>query len=163
MKTKKYFLILMLGIFILIEPLTGVARSIPKLHLQVTDLNGKKIAMNELIEQNENVIIVFWDSNNKEHIEYLDQMNDLHNQVFADERPRVIAISSDKYHNPQTLTSYLAVKDWDFEVYVDVNETFKRLNGISDELSKYAFSEDGQLVLIHQKSERTQTTVHAFI
>lgn len=94
----------------------------------LTDLYGKQISFNEITSLKTKTVIVFWNSSNKQHISYLDELNE---QVHDDFN--VIAICTNKYHNYQQLQAMASGKEWNIRLFVDVNEKFKRMNGISDD------------------------------
>lgn len=142
MKNKRNIISITLVALLLTLSMNSIGQSIPKPHAHITDLKGKKVSLNELTSSNEKTIVIFWESNNKKHIDFLEQLNEMHEMVFGDARPKIIAISSDRFHSRLAINTLVAARDWEIEIYVDVNKTFKHLNGISDELRTYTFENE---------------------
>jgi len=44
----------------------------------------------------------------------------------------LIAICSDKHHNYQQLSAFIAGKDWNIDIYIDINNSYKRSKGLLD-------------------------------
>jgi hypothetical protein len=114
------------------------AQSLANTLIPVYDLTGKRVTVNELIPQGQQVRIIFWNSLNTQHIEYLDNLNtELENETDPE---KIIIISTDKYHNIHQLKAITSTKGWTFDVYVDVNEQFSRGNAVCDiQLQTYHF------------------------
>jgi hypothetical protein len=90
------------------------------------------------------MMVVFWNSNNKKHIEFLDLLNEREIGVGSEDDVQIIAICTDKFHSYQQLNTFAASKMWQIKLYLDVNESFKRINGISEERLSTLFYENGK-------------------
>ena len=113
---------------------TIIANQINNPYLDLTNETGQSVSFDKIIDSNNKTIVVFWNTYNRLHIDYLDHLNDYKQDIASDTDLRIIAISSDKYHSHQQLISMAAGNGWEFDIYVDVNETFMRKNALNDNL-----------------------------
>lgn len=110
------------------------AKSLTDNKKQLTNTLGEKVSINEIIDANEDIILIFWDSNNRNHIDILEKYQYIEDENIHHNNKKIIAICSDKHHNYQQLNAYISGKGWDIELYVDVNNTYKRSKGLLDRI-----------------------------
>ncbi len=127
-------LIFTLSFIILIASIKLDAKSLNDNKKQLTNTLGQKVSMNDIIDDDQDIIVLFWDSNNRNHIDILEDYYDMENDSINNGDRKVIAICSDKHHNYQQLDAYVAGKGWDIDVYVDINNSYKRSKGLLDRL-----------------------------
>jgi|GEM_PF-2958863 len=110
------------------------AKSLTDNKKQLTNTLGQKVSMNEIIDNNKDIILIFWDSNNRNHIDILEKYQDMDYETTHHNNRKIIAICSDKHHNYQQLNAYISGKGWDIELYIDVNNSYKRSKGLLDRI-----------------------------
>ena len=142
---------------ILVTSIKLDAKSLNDNKKQLTNTLGQKVSMTDIIDGDQDIIVLFWDSNNRNHIDILEQYQDTGNESNLHRDKKVVAICSDKHHNYQQLNAYIAGKGWDIDVYVDTNNSYKRSKGLLDR-SFYAYipnkkSSDSELDITLENKE----------
>jgi hypothetical protein len=140
--TKIYLVVFTTAMVLLQLQLAG--QNIARTDITLTDLDGKEVVYDDILKSGERIMVVFWNSNNKKHIDFLDLLNEREINGVSDDDLHIIAICTNKFHNYQQLNNLSASKMWQISLYVDVNESFKRINGISDERLRTVMYEGGE-------------------
>jgi hypothetical protein len=109
------------------------AQSISNPLITLKDSKGKAVPFRDIITEQENTFVVFWNSSNKKHMDFLEMLDEREMEITSETDVHLVAICTDKYHNYQQLQALSASKNWDISIYLDINESFKRINNISDE------------------------------
>jgi hypothetical protein len=145
MKTLNINLLLvaMLLIMAFANPIIGQVIAHPQSEL--IDINGKVMPFEEIVFKEGKTMVVFWNSGNKKHIEFLDLLNEREEDLLENDDIHIVAICSDKYHNYLQLQTLSSSRMWNFSLYLDVNRSFKRVNGISHENLRTILYEDGKV------------------
>jgi hypothetical protein len=133
MKTIKMTIPLVIVLLLVTVPLNTICQHESYPQVKLMDTEGKFVVFDEVIKSDANTAVLIWNSNKKEHIQYLDQLNEQQQISGVDENLQIVAICTDKYLNYQKLQVLVAGRDWDFDFYLDVNESFMNANGISDD------------------------------
>lgn len=135
--------------FIQLTVLTNLSgQSTMQSHLTLQSMTGKILPANDVITSDKDVIVVFWNSNNPRHFDYLDELNDKYLYTNDGNEHMIIAVSTDKYHIPQKLSAMVAGQGWDFDVYIDVNQSFSRMYSVCDEqLQTFIFQQGKKKVI----------------
>lgn len=135
---------LLLALTVLMLPVSKTGQTIAHPHIDLMDLYGTHLSFEEIIDVEGKTMVVFWNSNNKQHIDFLSELDEKHGELLADGAMNLVAICTNKYHNYQQLQTLASAKHWKIDLYVDVNESFKRVNGVSDEHLGTLFYAEGQ-------------------
>ena len=123
-------------------------------HVVLQDMDGRLLPADEVILNREKVMVVFWNSGNPKHLEYLDALNEEYDRSYGADHPVILAVSTDKYHSPQKLRTLVASKHWNFDVFVDVNQNLSRMYAVCDEqLQAYTFLEGKKKAVEIQRPE----------
>ena len=140
MKKLALILTILLAVKVAGIPKTSQGQTYNHPHIVFSDMAGKTIPADEIIPTDKSIILVFWNSNNPKHMDYLDWLNDEFLASGANGDTMIIAVSTDKHHSPQKLRTITAAKGWDFEVFVDINQSFSRMYAVCDEqLQSFVF------------------------
>ena len=123
---------IILSIVILFTGIGLSAKSLNDNKKQLTNTLGEKVSMNDIIEKDQDIIVLFWDSNNRNHIDILEDYQNNESDFTQLGDKKLIAICSDKHHNYQQLSAFIAGKDWNIDIYIDINNSYKRSKGLLD-------------------------------
>jgi hypothetical protein len=133
MKAISKILPISMILFIALAPVPFIGQIEMHSQNRLQEIHGQFVVFEDIIDSESNTMVVFWNSNNKKHIEYLDQLHEQQKNAGSDNNFHVVAICTDRYHNYQKLQVMLAGKDWGFDFYLDVNESFMHAYGMSGE------------------------------
>jgi len=143
----KYLLILILAV----SSLTLGAQSQLAANMQVTDMNGTRQELLDIVKGNQPVIITFWATWCKPCLEELTAISELKDEWFG--KVRIVAISVDDARATAKVKSYVYGRKWPFEVYHDSNQELKRNLNISD--IPYVLLVDGKGKILYRHSGYT--------
>lgn len=127
------------------------AGKIPEYQLKSPD--GKSFNTIELLNNDAPVLICLWETNCKASLSELDAIS----ENFADWKKetgvRVIAVSIDNSRTSHQASMVANAQGWDFEIYLDVNQDFKR--AMSASLCPTTYLLDGKGNIVWTKSSFT--------
>ncbi len=149
-KTMKTSILLLAVSFFLFsfKPLKNDFINLP--HVNLISLEGKTINMGEL-KSDKSTIICFWSISDKASI---DRLNAIQENYSANKNAvRIIAISTD--NNAFKVKPEVIFSGWDFEVYIDLNQDFKKAMGAGDSQSTIVINRSGKTICsnLNDKSE----------
>ncbi len=100
---------------------------------------GQSVVFSEITNNPGNTIVVFWESNDPRHTDFLEELETLRTEMSGENEFKIIAICTDRHHNKQQIISMVSGNDWKFDVYVDVNRAFARKYGLNNDLHTLFF------------------------
>ena len=146
-QTMKHFLILIMMAF----SLATVAQTQLSPNMQVTDINGSRQELFDIIKGDLPVIVTFWATWCKPCHEELSALTELKDEWSG--KIRIVAISVDDARAAAKVRSLASGRKWPFEVYQDINQELKRSLGISD--IPYSIIVDGQGNILYRHTGYT--------
>ena len=93
--------------------------------------NGSTEKTEEILTSKEATIIVFWETNNSRCCSNLENLQETWTEELKDYGVALIAICEDHQGNWTRIKPYVSGKGWDFEVYIDQNQTLQRSIGFT--------------------------------
>lgn len=142
---KRFFIYLMLSAAGLQLPAQGPAFR----DAQLRDLNGNLISVSAVVLQGQPLVMVFWKSGNSRCCENLETIQSAWMSNLKDKGVGFIAICEDCSGSWAHVKPYIMAKEWDFDIYIDVNGDLKRELGVTSIPSTLLFGKDMQLLCRH--------------
>lgn len=97
----------------------------------VKDLSGKEVKLSKLINHDKAVVISLWATWCKPCVAELNAINDEIEDWRDETGVKFIAISIDDTRSKKRVKSFVRGRAWDFDVYTDENQDFKRAMGVN--------------------------------
>ena len=114
------------------------------------DTHGKMVNVADLDNDSNPILIVFWKTCCKPHVNMLDAIAEVY-QDWVDETGVVLyAISIDDSRSTNRVSPFVSGRGWDFEVLLDPNSDFKRAMNII--LTPHTFLLNGNGEIVWQKA-----------
>lgn len=110
------------------------------------NLDGESISSQDVLEHEQPTILVFWKSNSPNCCDNLDNMQTAWLDELKDKNVRFIAVCVDCNGNWSRIKPFVYGKNWDFEVYIDVNGDCRRAMEITTTPFTIVFDENQQIV-----------------
>jgi len=126
-----------------------LAQPTEKAGAYLRDLNGKLIPSSEMIQSGHPVIVIFWKSGNSKCCENLETVQSAWMSELKDKGVNFIAVCEDCSGSWSHVKPIVVGKDWEFEVYIDVNGDFKRSVGVSVIPSTLIYDSQQNLICNH--------------
>jgi len=124
MKTSQFFFTF------LFLPLIVAAQYIDRVPLRTVD--GQLISIDSIVSQKRGTIIVFWETDNSECYSNLDNLQEAWISNIEGLGVDLIAVCVNAEGNWAKVKPLKYGKQWDFDVFLDVNGNMKRYLGISN-------------------------------
>lgn len=90
------------------------------------DMNGNWVSANEIFENGTLSVIYFANPSNSKCCDQIAGINEIWEESFQDKGVRLIVICIDNNGNWSNIKPLIQANNWNFEVYIDVNNNFKR-------------------------------------
>lgn len=148
---------------LLVMPATSIGGQYNSIHNKLYNGYGQSVLFNEIVSAQGNTIVVFWESNNPRHEEFLEELETLRTDMSGENEFNIIAICTDIHHNTQQIMSKVAGNDWGFDVYVDVNRDFARKNGLKNELHTLFYINGEEVDEMSSKKSSAELIVNNYI
>jgi len=108
---------------------TGEFTSIP--NATVKDLDGRSIQTGDLNNDGKPMIISMWATWCKPCIRELNAIKDMYPDWQEETGVKLVAISIDDSRNAAKVRPFISGEGWEYEVYIDENQDFKRLLNVN--------------------------------
>ncbi|MFP4528028.1 MAG: TlpA family protein disulfide reductase [Candidatus Kapaibacterium sp.] len=115
----------------------------------VKDLFGKTLDTKTFENDGKPFVINFWATWCKPCILELNNISDVYAKWQHETGVKVIAISIDDSRNSKKVAPFVRGRGWEFEVYLDDNQDFKRAMNVNNPPHTFLFDGDGNLVMEH--------------
>lgn len=115
----------------------------------VKNLNGSTINTNTISNHGKPMIISFWATWCKPCKKELDAIHEEYAALQKETGVKLIAISIDDARSAGKVVTDVKSKGWEFEVYVDENQDFKRAMNVNNVPHTFLIDGNGQVVWSH--------------
>lgn len=143
---KKIFLLSTLTI-LTISLSAQIKRDIPS--TKVTDMEGSTINTSSFNNDGKPMIINFWATWCSPCKRELNNIVDLYDDWIEETGVKLIAISIDDARNAGKVAPYVNGKGWEYEVYIDSNQDFKRALNVNNVPHTFLVNGNGKIVWQH--------------
>ncbi|MDI1354645.1 MAG: TlpA disulfide reductase family protein [bacterium] len=113
---------------------------------KVRTLDGSSFNTENISNNGKPIIICFWKTWNRNSIKELDNIAELYPDWQNETGVKLIAISIDDSRSSAKVTAMVKVKDWNYEVYLDINQDFKRVMNAYGCPATFLVNNNGQIV-----------------
>lgn len=140
--------IVIISVFIIMIGSSGQAQ-VPEAIL--FDLSGIQVSSQKAVEHDGPVLLVFWTIACHNMIDGLMDISDDYYEDWQSEYDlKLVAVSVDDTRNQVKVGPFVNGKGWDYEVFIDVNEDFKRVMNVN--IHPHLFLLDKDKKVVWQKS-----------
>lgn len=144
---KVFFSILTLILPIVICAQTESGRKIPS--VEVKKLDGTNFNTKDISNNGKPIIISFWATWCTPCKKELNTIHDVYDDWRAETGVKLIAVSIDDARNIQKVAPYVNGRNWEFEVYIDPNQDFKRAMNVNNVPHTFLLNGNGEVVYQH--------------
>ena len=141
----KYLLLLFFFLFS-ISTLT-IAQKIPS--VTVKSLDGETFLTDNISNNGKPILISFWATWCSPCKKELNAIAEVYSDWQEETGVKVIAISIDDARNTNKVKPYVNGKNWDFEVYLDANQDFKRAMNVNNVPHSFLLNGNQEIVWQH--------------
>lgn len=115
----------------------------------VKKLDGSKVNSNTFSNNGKPIVISFWATWCKPCKKELDAIQEEYAEWTKETGVKVIAISIDDARSSGKVVTDVKSKGWDFEVYIDENQDFKRAMNVNNVPHTFLVDGSGKIVWSH--------------
>src|SRR4051812_29117082 len=144
---KKILSLICLSSFLTFSAMAGEGDKLPA--VTVKKLDGSKINSNTFNNGGKPMIISFWATWCKPCKKELDAIHENYPDWTKESGVKLIAISIDDSRSSQKVVTDVKTKGWDFEVYIDENQDFKRAMNVNNVPHTFLVDGNGVIVWSH--------------
>jgi thiol-disulfide isomerase/thioredoxin len=126
---------------------TESGRKIPS--VEVKKLDGTNFNTKEITNDGKPIIISFWATWCTPCKKELNTIHDLYDDWKAETGVKLIAVSIDDARNIQKVAPYVNGRNWEYEVYLDPNQDFKRAMNVNNIPHTFLLNGNGEVVYQH--------------
>lgn len=138
---------LILYIAITLQAQNEGGRKIPA--VEVKKLDGTNFNTKEISNNGKPIIISFWATWCTPCKKELNTIHDLYDDWKAETGVKLIAVSIDDARNIQKVAPYVNGRNWEYEVYIDPNQDFKRAMNVNNVPHTFLLNGNGEVVYQH--------------
>ena len=117
--------------------------------VQVKTREGKSVSTASFENDGKPMIISFWATWCKPCILELNTIHDEYEDWVEETGVKLIAISIDDARNAPKVAPFIAGKGWEYEVYIDENNDFKRQMSVNNVPHTFLLNGKGEIVWSH--------------
>jgi thiol-disulfide isomerase/thioredoxin len=126
---------------------TESGRKIPS--VEVKKLDGTNFNTKEITNDGKPIIISFWATWCTPCKKELNTIHDLYDEWKSETGVKLIAVSIDDARNIQKVAPYVNGRNWEYEVYLDPNQDFKRAMNVNNIPHTFLLNGNGEVVYQH--------------
>lgn len=139
---------LALSLFLVLAIIKLSAQEIPS--VTIKDLSGKNVNSVNIIKNNgKPVLLSFWATWCKPCVQELAAFNEELPDWESEFGLKIIAISTDNARSTNRVAPFISGQGWDFDVYLDANNDFKRAMNVGNVPHTFLLDGEGNIVWQH--------------
>lgn len=127
------------------------SRTLPS--VEVKSLKGSKVNVSEITNDGKPMVVFAWEVTCRPCITEFNAISREYSNWKKTTGVKIVAISTDEFRNGPLVQSTCVSKGWEFEVYLDQNQAFKRAMNIP--FCPFVFVLDGKGEVVWQKGGYT--------
>jgi thiol-disulfide isomerase/thioredoxin len=117
--------------------------------VELKDLNGKNFSTQQIENGGKPIYISFWATWCSPCKKELNAIHENYDDWKEQTGVKVIAVSIDDSRNMAKVAPYVNGRGWDFEVYLDANQDFKRAMNVNNVPHSFLLNGNGEIVWQH--------------
>ncbi len=114
---------------LIVGSLTLVGNQIPS--ATVKTLDGSSFNTSNISNNGKPIILVFWATWCRSSVKELDAIYEYYPDWQKETGVKLVAISTDDTRSTSKVSTMVKTKGWEYEVYIDLNQDFKRLMNVN--------------------------------
>lgn len=134
-------------VFLLVCSFTGQGRKIPASDVKTID--GKTFNTSKIANEGKPIVISFWASWCKPCKKELEAIAENYTDWQKETGVKLIAISIDDARTSSKAVTDAKTSGWDFDVYLDVNQDFKRALNVNNIPHTFLIDNNGDIIWQH--------------
>lgn len=144
---KKFFSVLTLCAAFMFSAVAGEGDKIPA--VTVKKLDGSKVSSGTFSNNGKPMIISFWATWCKPCKKELDAIQENYAEWTKETGVKLIAVSIDDVRSSGKVVTDVKSKGWEFEIYLDENQDFKRAMNVNNVPFTFIVDGEGKIVWSH--------------
>ena len=118
--------------------------------IQLNDVSGQSINTKDFQENSNPLIIIFWKSCCKSHVNLFDAISENIVDWEEETNVKIYAVSTDDTRSSAKVAPYVNARAWELNFILDPNSDFKRAMGVN--MMPHIFIFDKQKKIVFQKT-----------
>ena len=144
---KTFFFLLFVAVGLGLQAQSGTFGSIPD--ARVKTLEGRDFQTSGLQNDGKPMVISMWATWCKPCIRELSAIHDMYIDWQEETGVKIVAVSIDDARNASKVRPFVDGEGWEYEVYIDENQDFKRLLNVNSIPHTFLVDGNGQIVWQH--------------
>jgi len=132
---------------ILLSSLAYSQNSLPK--IDVTNTQGETVNTSTFTNDGKPMVISFWATWCKPCLRELDAIGEVYEDWQEELGVKLVAVSIDDSRNSGKVGPLATTKGWEYEIYIDQNQDFKRALGVNNIPHTFVVDGSGKIVWQH--------------
>lgn len=141
-------LILSIAIMLLCSTAMAQNAKLPN-NVSLKTLDGKTVESSVIQNDGKPIIISFWSTTCKPCIKELKAISEVYDEWQEETGVKLVAISVDDSRSASRVVNFVNGNGWDYEVYLDQNQDFKRAMNVVMEPHVFLLNGEGEIVWQH--------------
>ncbi len=139
--------VITLFLVLAVSGMYAIVKTVPS--VKIKNLNGQTVDTKTFHNEGKPYVINFWATWCKPCILELNNINDYYADWQAETGIKIIAVSIDDSRNSRKVAPFVRGRGWDYEIYLDENQEFKRALGVNNPPHTLLVDGNGEIVWEH--------------
>ena len=118
-------------------------------NVTIKTLDGKTVETSIIQNDGKPIIVSFWSTTCKPCIKELKAISEVYDEWQEETGVKLVAISVDDSRSASRVVNFVNGNGWDYEVYLDQNQDFKRAMNVVMEPHVFLLNGEGEIVWQH--------------